>query len=145
MRPSSPRLRRATASRSSASRAGGSGSSSVTERVGSRRRRSPPRPTHFHSAARPARSAQRRHKRSPGPPSVGTRGGRGRTMATQPRTGPIKVLVADDNEKARDALIEQLRFEDVQVVGESSLGTAAYTWAAHLDVDLVLVTVNQPV
>jgi cytochrome P450 len=63
-------------------------------------------------------------------------------MATQPV--PIKVLVVDDNEKARDALIELLRFDDVQVVGESTLGAAAYTWAEHLNVDLVLVAVGEP-
>lgn len=65
-------------------------------------------------------------------------------MGVQPQAGPIKVLIADDNEKARDALIEQLRFEDVQVVGESTLGAAAFTWAAHLNVDVVLVAVGEP-
>jgi len=58
---------------------------------------------------------------------------------------PIKVLVVDDNEKVRDRLIEQLRFEDVEVVGESILGAAAYTWAEHLDVDVVLVSIEEPV
>lgn len=58
---------------------------------------------------------------------------------------PIKVLVVDDNEKARDRLIEQLRFEDVEVVGESTLGAAAFTWAEHLNVDLVVVAVEEPV
>ena len=60
------------------------------------------------------------------------------------QTGPIKVLIADDNEKARRELIELLRFEDVQVVGESTLGTAAFTWADHLSVDIVLVAVAEP-
>ncbi len=58
---------------------------------------------------------------------------------------PIKVLVVDDNEKARDRLIEQLRFEDVEVVGESTLGAAAFTWAEHLSVDLVVVAIEEPV
>src|SRR5262245_49052077 len=65
-------------------------------------------------------------------------------MREQTQTGPIKVLIADDNEKARDALIEQLRFADIQVVGESSLGAATYTWAEHLNVDVVLVNVGEP-
>ncbi len=56
-----------------------------------------------------------------------------------------KVLVVDDNEKVRDELIEQLRYEDVQVVGESTFGAAAYTWAQQLDVDVVIVSVEEPV
>ncbi len=51
----------------------------------------------------------------------------------------VKVLVVDDDEKARDRMIELMRFADVQVVGESTLGAAAYTWAAQLEVDVVLV------
>ncbi len=58
---------------------------------------------------------------------------------------PIKVLVVDDNEKVRHRLIEQLRFEDIEVSGESILGAAAYTWAEHLDVDIVLVSIEEPV
>ncbi|MDP9470789.1 MAG: AAA family ATPase [Chloroflexota bacterium] len=58
---------------------------------------------------------------------------------------PIKVLVVDDNEKTRHRLIEQLRFEDVEVSGESILGAAAFTWAEHLDVDVVLVSIEEPV
>ncbi len=58
---------------------------------------------------------------------------------------PIKVLVVDDNEKVRQRLIEQLRFEDVEIVGESILGAAAFTWAEHLDVDVVLVSIEEPV
>lgn len=58
---------------------------------------------------------------------------------------PIKVLVVDDNEKARDRVIEQLRFEDIEVVGESTLGAAAFTWAEHLNVDAVVVAIEEPV
>jgi pilus assembly protein CpaE len=58
---------------------------------------------------------------------------------------PIRVLVVDDNEKARDRLIDQLRFEDVEVVGESTLGAAAFTWAEHLNVDLIVVAIEEPV
>lgn len=57
----------------------------------------------------------------------------------------IKILIVDDDEKTRDKLIDQLRFEDVSVVGESSFGAAAYTWAEQLDVDLVIVSIEEPV
>ncbi|MFM9106460.1 MAG: response regulator [Chloroflexota bacterium] len=57
----------------------------------------------------------------------------------------IKVLVVDDDEKGRAKLIEHLRFQDVQVVGESTLGASAYTWADQLGVDAVVVTVQEPV
>ncbi len=57
----------------------------------------------------------------------------------------VKVLVVDDDEKARRRLIGQFRFPDVQVVGESTLGAAAYTWAEQLDVDVVVVAVEEPV
>lgn len=57
----------------------------------------------------------------------------------------VKVLVVDDDDKARAKLIEQLRFQDVQVVGESTLGAAAYTWADQLGVDAVIVSVQEPV
>src|SRR3954451_20482649 len=56
-----------------------------------------------------------------------------------------RVLVVDDNEQARDALIELLRFRDIDVVGESTFGAAAYTWAEQLNVDVVLVAVEEPV
>src|SRR5215213_2872816 len=56
-----------------------------------------------------------------------------------------RVLVVDDNEQARDALIELLRFQDIEVVGESTFGAAAFTWADQLDVDVVLVTIEEPV
>lgn len=57
----------------------------------------------------------------------------------------VKVLVVDDDEKTRRRLIAQFRFPDVQVVGESTLGAAAYTWAEQLDVDVVVVAVEEPV
>lgn len=56
-----------------------------------------------------------------------------------------RVLVVDDNETTRDELIELLRFPDIEVVGESTFGAAAFTWAAQLEVDVVLVTVEEPV
>lgn len=57
----------------------------------------------------------------------------------------IKILIVDDNEKTRDKLIDQLRFEDVTVVGESNFGAAAYTWAQQLDVDVVIVSIEEPI
>lgn len=56
-----------------------------------------------------------------------------------------KVLVVDDNEKVRDDLIEQLRYQDIEVVGESTFGAAAYTWAQQLDVDVVVISIEEPV
>ncbi len=57
----------------------------------------------------------------------------------------VKVLVVDDDERARRRLIEHLRFDDMQVVGESNLGAAAFTWASQLDVDVVVVSVQEPI
>lgn len=56
-----------------------------------------------------------------------------------------RVLVVDDNEDVRDALIEQLRYEDIEVVGESTFGTAAFTWAQQLAIDVAVVSVEEPV
>jgi pilus assembly protein CpaE len=56
-----------------------------------------------------------------------------------------RVLIVDDNEQTRDKLIELLRFSDVEVVGESTFGAAAFTWASQLEVDVILVTVEEPV
>lgn len=56
-----------------------------------------------------------------------------------------RVLIVDDNEQARDALIDMLRFQDIEVVGESTFGAAAYTWADQLNVDVVIVAVEEPV
>jgi pilus assembly protein CpaE len=56
----------------------------------------------------------------------------------------IKILIVDDNEKARDKLIEQLRFDGMTVVGESGYGAAAYTWAEQLDIDVVIVSIEEP-
>jgi pilus assembly protein CpaE len=56
-----------------------------------------------------------------------------------------KVLVVDDNEKVRDDLIEQLRYQDIEVVGESTFGAAAYTWAQQLEVDVVVISIEEPV
>ena len=60
-------------------------------------------------------------------------------------TAVTRVLIVDDNEKARDQLIELLRFEDIEVVGESNFGAAAFTWARQLNVDVVIVSIQEPV
>ena len=56
-----------------------------------------------------------------------------------------RILIVDDSEKRRDHLIELLRFDDVEVVGESTFGAAAFTWAQQLDVDVVIVSIEEPV
>jgi pilus assembly protein CpaE len=56
----------------------------------------------------------------------------------------IKILIVDDNEKTRDKLIDQLRFDGIEVVGESGYGAAAYTWAQQLDIDVVIVSIEEP-
>jgi pilus assembly protein CpaE len=61
---------------------------------------------------------------------------------TSPAT---RVLIVDDNEKTRDNLIDLLRFDDIEVVGESTFGAAAFTWAEQLDVDIVVVSIEEPV
>jgi len=60
-------------------------------------------------------------------------------------TPSTRVLIVDDSEKTRDTLIELLRFDDIEVVGESTFGAAAYTWADRLDVDVVVMTIEEPV
>jgi pilus assembly protein CpaE len=57
----------------------------------------------------------------------------------------INILIVDDNEKARARLIEQLRYPDLRIVGESSFGAAAASWASRLDVDVVLIAIEEPV
>jgi pilus assembly protein CpaE len=56
----------------------------------------------------------------------------------------IKILIVDENEKTRDKLIDQLRFDGMTVVGESGYGAAAYTWAQQLDIDVVIVSIEEP-
>jgi pilus assembly protein CpaE len=57
----------------------------------------------------------------------------------------VNILIVDDNEKARARLIDQLRYPDIRIVGESAFGTAAVSWASRLDVDVVIVAVEEPV
>jgi pilus assembly protein CpaE len=57
----------------------------------------------------------------------------------------VNILIVDDNDKARAKLIDQLRYPDINIVGESSFGTAAVSWASRLDVDVIIVAVEEPV
>lgn len=57
----------------------------------------------------------------------------------------INILIVDDSEKTRARLIEQLRYPDLRIVGESPFGAAAASWASRLDVDVVLVSIEEPV
>ena len=57
----------------------------------------------------------------------------------------VNILIVDDNDKARARLIDQLRYPDITIVGESSFGNAAVSWASRLDVDVVIVAVEEPV
>jgi|GEM_PF-203670 len=59
--------------------------------------------------------------------------------------GTIDVLVVDDSDEARDRIIEELRYPDLRIVGESTFGTAANTWADQLKVDVVIVAIEEPV
>ena len=57
----------------------------------------------------------------------------------------VNILIVDDNDKARAKLIDQLRYPDINIVGESSFGNAAVSWASRLEVDVVIVAVEEPV
>lgn len=57
----------------------------------------------------------------------------------------INILIVDDNEKTRARLIDQLRFPDLRIVGESPFGAAAASWASRLDVDIVIIAIEEPV
>jgi AmiR/NasT family two-component response regulator len=59
--------------------------------------------------------------------------------------GTVNVLIVDDNDKTRAKLIDQLRYSDIRIVGESSFGTAASSWASQLDVDVVIVAIDEPI
>lgn len=57
----------------------------------------------------------------------------------------VNILIVDDNDKARAKLIDQLRYPDINIVGESPFGNAAVSWASRLDVDVIIVAVEEPV
>jgi pilus assembly protein CpaE len=59
--------------------------------------------------------------------------------------GTVNILIVDDNERARAKLIDQLRYSDIRIVGESPFGAAAASWAGRLAVDVVIVVVEEPV
>ncbi|MBW3633594.1 MAG: response regulator [Chloroflexi bacterium] len=57
----------------------------------------------------------------------------------------VNILIVDDNDKARARLIDQLRYPDLRIVGESAFGAAASSWANQLDVDVVIVAIDEPI
>jgi pilus assembly protein CpaE len=57
----------------------------------------------------------------------------------------VNMLIVDDDDKARAKLIDKLRYPDLRVVGESSFGPSAVSWASRLAVDVVIVVVEEPV
>jgi pilus assembly protein CpaE len=59
--------------------------------------------------------------------------------------GAVNILLVDDNEKARANLIDLLRYPDLRIVGESSFGASAASWASQLHVDVVIVAIEEPV
>lgn len=60
-------------------------------------------------------------------------------------TAPARVLIVDDHELAREALVSVLgRESDLEVVGEASDGETAVALAGRLRPDLVLMDVRMP-
>jgi pilus assembly protein CpaE len=57
----------------------------------------------------------------------------------------VNVLIVDDNDKTRAKLVDQLRYSDIRIVGESSFGTVASSWAYQLRVDVVIVAIEEPI
>ena len=66
-------------------------------------------------------------------------------MAGETRTGPARVLVADDHDLVRDGYRRMLdRESDLEVVGEASNGREAVELCRKLRPDLVLMDVRMP-
>jgi pilus assembly protein CpaE len=57
----------------------------------------------------------------------------------------VNVLIVDDNDKTRAKLVDQLRYADIRIVGESSFGAAASSWSNYLGVDVVIVAIDEPI
>ena len=57
----------------------------------------------------------------------------------------VNVLIVDDNDKTRAKLVDQLRYADIRIVGESSFGAAASSWSSYLGVDVVIVAIDEPI
>jgi pilus assembly protein CpaE len=60
-------------------------------------------------------------------------------------TSTVNVLIVDDNDKTRAKLVDQLRYSDIRIVGESSFGAAAASWSSYLGVDVVIVAIDEPI
>jgi pilus assembly protein CpaE len=57
----------------------------------------------------------------------------------------VNILIVDDNDKTRAKLVDQLRYADIRIVGESSFGAAASSWSSYLGVDVVIVAIDEPI
>jgi CheY-like chemotaxis protein len=77
------------------------------------------------------------------PPAAGSAGGRGRAPALAPAAGPLRVLVAEDNE-FNAQLLEQLLVRRGHRVRLASDGRAALALAAEGAFDLLLLDIHMP-
>ncbi len=58
---------------------------------------------------------------------------------------PIRTLIVDNHPVAREGVRAMLAgADDIEVVGEAGDGAEAVAWAAHQDVDVVLVNLHMP-
>ncbi len=68
-----------------------------------------------------------------------------RAQSYLPDTGPLRVLLADDSDLFRDAVLAVVaRGMDVRVVGQAGDGESAVTMARRLAPDLVLMDASMP-
>lgn len=67
-------------------------------------------------------------------------------VVVEPKTGVIRVLLAEDHHMVREGLARLINGEsDLRVVGEAADGDRAVELAAQLDPDVVVLDVNMPV
>jgi DNA-binding NarL/FixJ family response regulator len=63
---------------------------------------------------------------------------------TDPMPSRPTIVIAEDEEQLREALVEMLRDNDYDVVAEASTGSEATSLTAALDPDLVLMDYRMP-